>query len=117
MVCIAVILVIGTLAIISRQPRSVKELSFTVPWLPWLPGLSILVNVYLMMVLDYMTWVRFLVWIIIGFAVYFGYGVWHSNERPVNKLAAKRAALNDETHVIGNEDVTYSREVLTVGSG
>lgn len=86
---IAIVLIVGSLVIIKRQPMSSKELSFTVPFVPWLPGVSILVNIYLMMMLDYMTWVRFLIWIIVGLAIYFGYGVWHSKERPKVKNALK----------------------------
>ncbi|GBP33887.1 Cationic amino acid transporter 2 [Eumeta japonica] len=78
---IAVTLVIATLYGISRQPRSDKKLAFSVPLVPWLPGLSILINVYLMLNLDYMTWVRFAVWIAAGLLIYATYGAWHSGER------------------------------------
>lgn len=79
---ISLVLILGSLIIIYRQPMSCKELSFTVPFVPWLPGISILVNFYLMMMLDYMTWVRFAIWIVIGLIIYFTYGIWHSKERP-----------------------------------
>lgn len=68
-------LMIVTLILISRQPTLKITTAFTVPWVPWLPGLSILANIYLMMMLDVMTWVRFAVWVIIGLSIYFAYGI------------------------------------------
>lgn len=101
LLAISVVLVIGSLVIIKRQPMSSKELSFSVPFVPWLPGISILVNFYLMMMLDYMTWVRFSIWIVVGLVIYFGYGVWNSKERPTVKNALKNQADDvDESSVI-----------------
>uniref|UniRef100_A0A8C2QLB8 Solute carrier family 7 (cationic amino acid transporter, y+ system), member 1 n=2 Tax=Cricetulus griseus TaxID=10029 RepID=A0A8C2QLB8_CRIGR len=76
----SVLLCMLVTGIIWRQPESKTKLSFKVPFVPILPILSIFVNVYLMMQLDQGTWVRFAVWMLIGFSIYFGYGLWHSEE-------------------------------------
>uniref|UniRef100_A0A673ASW3 High affinity cationic amino acid transporter 1-like n=1 Tax=Sphaeramia orbicularis TaxID=375764 RepID=A0A673ASW3_9TELE len=60
MVCLLLIFVIW------RQPESKTKLSFKVPLLPFIPVISMFVNVYLMMQLDKGTWVRFSVWMAIG---------------------------------------------------
>ncbi|XP_061230459.1 high affinity cationic amino acid transporter 1 isoform X4 [Neopsephotus bourkii] len=77
---IAAILVLVVSFVIWKQPESKTKLSFKVPLLPLLPVVSIFVNVYLMMQLDLGTWIRFAVWMLIGFIIYFTYGIWHSVE-------------------------------------
>ncbi|XP_072301823.1 solute carrier family 7, member 3 [Eucyclogobius newberryi] len=66
--------------VICRQPQSKEALTFKVPLLPILPLFSVFVNIYLMMQLDRGTWLRFTVWMIIGFAIYFLYGIQNSSE-------------------------------------
>ncbi|XP_036153193.1 high affinity cationic amino acid transporter 1 [Myotis myotis] len=92
MLIVSAVLCSVVTVIIWRQPESKTKLSFKVPFLPVLPVLSIFVNVYLMMQLDRGTWVRFAVWMLIGFAIYFGYGLWHSEEA---SLVAKQAKTAD----------------------
>nr|XP_054598609.1 LOW QUALITY PROTEIN: high affinity cationic amino acid transporter 1 [Nothobranchius furzeri] len=72
--------------IISRQPQSRAKLAFKVPLLPFIPIISMFVNVYLMMQLDKGTWMRFGVWMILGFFIYFGYGIRNSAEAATTSL-------------------------------
>ncbi|XP_011296393.1 cationic amino acid transporter 2 isoform X3 [Musca domestica] len=78
---LSLVFLIVTLFIISRQPVSSSTLAFKVPFVPWLPGFSLLINIYLMIKLDIMTWVRFSIWIVIGLMIFFGYSVRNSRMR------------------------------------
>jgi APA family basic amino acid/polyamine antiporter len=63
---------------ILRFKRPDLERAFTVPLSPWLPVGAALASIYLMLNLSIETWVRFLVWMAIGFVIYFTYGMHNS---------------------------------------
>uniref|UniRef100_A0A4W4HE01 Cationic amino acid transporter C-terminal domain-containing protein n=1 Tax=Electrophorus electricus TaxID=8005 RepID=A0A4W4HE01_ELEEL len=52
--------------IILRQPESPRKLPYMAPCVPFVPAAAILVNVYLMLKLSSITWVRFAVWCSLG---------------------------------------------------
>ncbi|KAL1765254.1 cationic amino acid transporter 3-like, partial [Sigmodon hispidus] len=86
------LLIFGVVIVIWRQPQSTTSLHFKVPALPLLPVLSIFVNVYLMMQMTAGTWARFGIWMVIGFAIYFGYGIRHSLEEKDDQRPAATAS-------------------------
>ena len=63
---------------IMRKKRPDLKRTFKVPGNPWLPILIALANLWLMFNLSVLTWIRFVAWLAIGFAIYFGYGYRHS---------------------------------------
>uniref|UniRef100_A0AAQ5XS91 Cationic amino acid transporter C-terminal domain-containing protein n=1 Tax=Amphiprion ocellaris TaxID=80972 RepID=A0AAQ5XS91_AMPOC len=71
--------------IVCRQPQSKAKLAFKVPLLPFIPVISMFVNVYLMMQLDKGTWLRFAIWMVLGFVIYFSYGIRNSAEAALNR--------------------------------
>ncbi|GFN83388.1 cationic amino acid transporter 2-like [Plakobranchus ocellatus] len=80
-VSLCVILALGlalSALIIFLQPQNPARLPFKVPLVPWLPIVSVMVNIYLMLKLSTATWIRFGVWMIIGFLIYFTYGIRHA---------------------------------------
>jgi basic amino acid/polyamine antiporter, APA family len=64
--------------IVLRRTRPELDRPFRVPWVPVVPILSMLASLWLMLNLQTSTWIRFGVWMLIGFAVYFGYSMRHS---------------------------------------
>jgi APA family basic amino acid/polyamine antiporter len=66
---------------------------FRTPLVPLVPILGILISFGLMYSLPIDTWIRLAVWLVIGMAIYFGYGRHHSH---VQKL------IPDEVKVAGD---------------
>ncbi|RWS06462.1 cationic amino acid transporter 2-like protein [Dinothrombium tinctorium] len=79
----SIVLIIMTILIVAliRQPQSEKRLAFRVPFLPLLPLVSVAINMYLMLQLSWLTWIRFAVWMYFGFLIYLLYGISNSRTR------------------------------------
>ncbi|XP_045929467.1 high affinity cationic amino acid transporter 1-like [Micropterus dolomieu] len=115
---IMVVCLILTL-IVWRQPQSKTKLAFKVPLLPFVPVTSLFINVYLMMQLDKGTWMRFAIWMVLGFFIYFGYGIRNSAEAVLSRsdtympactikgepMATEKEAFLHNTHnAVGDDD-------------
>ncbi|GII76449.1 amino acid permease [Sphaerisporangium rufum] len=64
--------------VILRRTRPDLPRAFRTPLVPLVPALAVLASLYLMLNLPVETWLRFLVWMAIGVALYFLYGRRHS---------------------------------------
>jgi APA family basic amino acid/polyamine antiporter len=72
-VCISVIILRKTQPLIPRP--------FKTPFVPFIPILGAIVCITQMIALPAATWIRLVIWTIIGLTIYFTYGIKHSNLR------------------------------------
>jgi APA family basic amino acid/polyamine antiporter len=71
--------------IILRRTQPDMERPFRVPFVPVFPIIGIGLIIYLMTKLPWDTWVRFVVWLVIGLAIYYWYGRHHSRLQIANR--------------------------------
>jgi APA family basic amino acid/polyamine antiporter len=81
-------LIVSAAIPILRRTDAGMERPFRVPWSPFIPILSVLACLYLMMNLTIATWLRFAVWLALGLVIYLGYGHRHAR-------LAQQARLTD----------------------
>ncbi len=74
-----VIVCAGVWILRRNQPDIARP--FKTPMVPFVPIMGILVSLYLMASLPFDTWLRLIIWLIIGLGIYFGYGRHHSKVR------------------------------------
>jgi APA family basic amino acid/polyamine antiporter len=68
-----VLVAIGILILRVREPKRPRK--FRVPFVPWTPVLGIVMCLVLMAGLPVITWIRFILWLAAGLAIYFIYGI------------------------------------------
>lgn len=66
---ISCLFALASVVFLTRQPRNYPEFSITVPCFPWLPIVTIFVNIWLITELNYWTFVRFGAWLVPGKAL------------------------------------------------
>jgi APA family basic amino acid/polyamine antiporter len=67
--------------LVLRKSKPDIERPFRTPWVPVVPILGALICFIQMAALPLDTWLRLIVWMAIGFAIYFFYGTKHSKAR------------------------------------
>jgi basic amino acid/polyamine antiporter, APA family len=71
-----ILVCIGVWILRVKQPDVPR--AFKTPWVPLVPILGIFTCLFMMVFLPLDTWIRLLVWMVIGFDVYIYYGMKHS---------------------------------------
>jgi APA family basic amino acid/polyamine antiporter len=74
-----VIVCIGIIVMRKTNPDAPRP--YRTPLVPIVPILGVLVCFAMMYSLSIETWIRLVVWLVIGLAIYFGYGIKHSHLR------------------------------------
>ncbi|WP_019240740.1 MULTISPECIES: amino acid permease [Bacillus] len=69
---------ISVAVIVMRKTKPNLKRAFKCPWVPVIPILAILFCGFLMLQLPQGTWIRFIIWLAIGFVIYFSYSRKHS---------------------------------------
>jgi APA family basic amino acid/polyamine antiporter len=69
----------GVLVLRRTEPQAPR--SFRTPWVPFVPILGIVICIAQMFALPTITWLNLLIWLALGFMVYFGYSRQHSKLR------------------------------------
>ena len=67
-----IVVSVGVIVLRRKQPERIR--GFRVPWVPFLPIVSIVCCLVLMVSLPLETWVRFFAWLAIGLVIYFTFG-------------------------------------------
>ncbi|XP_055904150.1 high affinity cationic amino acid transporter 1-like [Eupeodes corollae] len=111
-ICVLVAALLLILFSIQRQPVSGAELNFKVPLVPFIPCVSVFFNLYLMFQLDVDTWIRFLVWLAVGYLIYFFYGIRKSTQGIDNKQAQL-----DIAHQLPENGFNFNHNNYGVGVG
>jgi APA family basic amino acid/polyamine antiporter len=71
-------IVVALGVVVLRRTRPDLPRAFRVPLVPVVPALAVLMCLYLMLYLSGETWIRFVVWMLAGYVVYFTYSRRHS---------------------------------------
>jgi APA family basic amino acid/polyamine antiporter len=85
LVCIGVLLL--------RKTAPAVERPFRVPWVPWVPILGGVSCLAQMVSLPWSTWERLLVWLVLGWAIYFLYSRRHARDLRLARDAPTEVAL------------------------
>ena len=81
-------ILVSIAVVVLRRTRPDLPRAFRTPLVPLVAGLSVLMCLYLMLNLTGETWERFLIWMALGFVVYFLYGRRHSRLHTEEKTSA-----------------------------
>jgi APA family basic amino acid/polyamine antiporter len=78
----AFVLICASIMVLRKQQPNLER-KFRTPWVPFTPLVGIFFSIWLMIELPLETWIRFVIWLVLGLFIYLFYGRKHS------KMASK----------------------------
>jgi APA family basic amino acid/polyamine antiporter len=78
-----ILVCVGVLVLRKTQPDLPR--AFKTPWVPLVPILGIAACLFMMLFLPGDTWLRLIIWLAVGFVIYFGYSIKNSRLNNPNK--------------------------------
>lgn len=90
---LAAFIIVSASVIVLRKKAPDRIRPFRCPFVPVVPALAIIFCGILVIMLPTITQIRFVVWLAVGLAIYFGYGYQHSIITQVKKGALHAAAV------------------------
>ncbi|XP_063713525.1 high affinity cationic amino acid transporter 1-like [Symsagittifera roscoffensis] len=97
------------LCILARLPQKRLNLRFKVWGVPILPVMTAWLNLVFMLELPLKIWVYFLIWLFLGFVIYFSYGIRHSR---LEKRGTSEQLDNSAEFVHSYEDQSLDKDPL-----
>ena len=89
---LAAFVVVCVAVIVLRRTKPAAPREFRLPWMPVVPAFGVLASVFLISQLHWETWLRFVIWLIIGLIIYFTYSRHHSLMNPDSPRNAEAEA-------------------------
>lgn len=90
-----IIVCIGVWILRAKRPDLARP--FRTPWVPFVPVAGIVISLLLMASLPGDTWLRLIVWLLIGFVIYFGYSRRHSRVQRLHSAAPVTSSRTSDT--------------------
>ncbi|MDQ0848568.1 APA family basic amino acid/polyamine antiporter [Arthrobacter sp. B3I9] len=91
---LAAFVVVCVSVIVFRYRKPDAPRTFRLPLMPLVPAFGVVSSGFLMLQLHWETWLRFIVWLVIGLVIYFGYGRRHSLMNPDSPRHAEAVEMH-----------------------
>eukprot|EP00456_Euglypha_rotunda_P021416 TRINITY_DN1837_c0_g1_i6.p1 TRINITY_DN1837_c0_g1~~TRINITY_DN1837_c0_g1_i6.p1 ORF type:complete len:294 (-),score=17.35 TRINITY_DN1837_c0_g1_i6:60-941(-) len=112
--CLFVIISFVYLLRLTPHPSNIPT-TFKCPAVPWTPCIGNILVFYVLSGLGLDAWYRFIIWMFIGFCIYFGYGIFHSRLRNASTTPQLSAQHPSDSPYFNDTDKERDRKSGSAG--